>query len=164
MPERAERLDADLDIRSDRTGTTVWLQVALSPAWPCRAKWRRSGSRWAGTVSSPGEAAYGLERVCAVWPRGPKSAHKAQQQLACIRCEGSRATGSPDRDEDDEDDNSALRGIRGGRLGFLGLLVQLTHRRSGREAPTYPDLAIGALEMLVHGARTESEQLADGDG
>jgi signal transduction histidine kinase len=31
MRERAERLRADLDSRSDRTGTTVWLQVALSP-------------------------------------------------------------------------------------------------------------------------------------
>jgi PAS domain S-box-containing protein len=30
MRERAERLGADFDIRSDQTGTTVWLQVALT--------------------------------------------------------------------------------------------------------------------------------------
>jgi signal transduction histidine kinase len=32
MRERAELLDADLDIRSDRGGTTVRLDVALRPA------------------------------------------------------------------------------------------------------------------------------------
>jgi two-component system sensor histidine kinase UhpB len=32
MHERAELLGARLDIRSDRTGTTVRLHVALSPA------------------------------------------------------------------------------------------------------------------------------------
>jgi PAS domain S-box-containing protein len=32
MHERAALLDGHLDIRSDRTGTTVWLHVALSPA------------------------------------------------------------------------------------------------------------------------------------
>jgi two-component system NarL family sensor kinase len=32
MGARADLLDAHLDVRSDRTGTTVRLQVALSPA------------------------------------------------------------------------------------------------------------------------------------
>lgn len=59
---------------------------------------------------------------------------------------------------------SSVGGIRGGSLGFLGLLIQLTHRRSRSEAPTYPDLAVGALEMLLHGARTETQQLANRDG
>jgi hypothetical protein len=47
------------------------------------------------------------------------------------------------------------------------MFVQLTHRRGRRGrrgTTTHPDLAVRAFKMLVYGARTETEQLADSDG